>query len=173
MAVEPDKGSYSESIFYKTNMFISSNNIISSEPLMQNFKYRVKYSVTIHDTATHKAYINMFKMAKKTTVAQPLWGQYIKITNSATNVYTIYVEDTTWCDFRDGGTVALYEVPDKVRMVTLQSHTQNSLTFTEPVDVASGMLAMPTFYGYVKDIIKTSYESERYIKGEMLIEELI
>lgn len=173
MAVEPDKGTYSESIFYKTNLFISSNNIIASAPLMQEFKYRVKYGVTIHDTATHKAYINIFKMAKKQTVTQPLWGQFIKITASGSGVTTIYVEDTTWSDFRDGRKVALYEFPDKVKMVTLASHTQNTLTFTEPVDVALGMVAMPTFDGFVKDIIKTNYTGERFIKGEMLIEELI
>lgn len=172
MSIEPDKGSYSESIFYKTSIFESSSNVLTSKPLMQEYKYRVKYGVTIHDTSTHKYYINLFKMAKKITVAQPLWGQMVKITSSTTASPTIYVEDTSWSDFRVGELVALYAVPDKVVWATLQSWTQNTLTFTEDVTVNEGMLAIPTFMGFVKEVIKTNYNGERFIKGDMLIEEL-
>ncbi len=173
MVIEPDKSTYSESIFYKTKVFISSNNLISTAPLMQEYKYRVKYGVTIHETHKHKAYVNIFKMGKQMTVAQPLWGQYVKILQSGEDVTTIYVDNTQWSDFRVGGDVALYKQYDQYNLATISSISQNYITFTEPVSVEAGMFALPVFYGFVKNVINTSYDNERFIKGDMLIEELV
>jgi uncharacterized protein YqfB (UPF0267 family) len=172
MVVEPDKNSYSESIWFSTKMFISSTNAISTSPIMEKYKYRVNYSVTIHETHKHKAYINIFKMGKENLVAQPLWSQCVKILQSATAVDTIYVENTSWSDFKEGEDVALYKQPDQYNLATIDSISTNYITFTEPVDVEVGMLAIPVFYGYVKNVVATSYDSERFITGTMLIEEL-
>jgi hypothetical protein len=172
MVIEPDKGTYSESIWYKTKMFISSTNIISTAPMLQEFRYRVKYGVTIHETHKHKAYINIFKMGKESLVAQPLWSQGVKILQSGINVTSIYVENTSWSDFKVGDDVALYQQYDYFNIATIESISTNYITLTTPVDVNAGMIAMPVFYGFVKNIIDTSYDSERFIKGTMLIEEL-
>jgi len=173
MLVEPDKGTYSESIFYNTKMFISSNNKINTAPLLQDFKYRVKYGVTIHETHKHKAYINIFKAGKSQVVSQPLWGQYIEIVQTGEDVKTIYTEDTLWSDFKVGGIVTLYKKYDQYNLAVVESITQNSITFEEKVSVEVGMLVMPAFYGFVKNVINTSYDSERFIKGDILIEELL
>jgi hypothetical protein len=173
MVIEPNKETYSESIWYKTKMFIPSNDgKITSAPMLQNYRYRVKYEVTIHDTHKHKAYINIFKMGKEHVVAQPLWGQLVKILQGGIGVDTINVENTYGSDFRVGGDVALYQQFDYYNLATISSISSNTITFTEPVDVAEGMFAIPVFYGFVKNVVSTSYDGERFAKGTMLIEEL-
>lgn len=171
--VEPDKNTYSEAIFFKTNLFTSINNVTNSEPKMDVGKYRVQYNVTLHSAEAHESYNNIFKMQQKITAAQPLWGQLVKVTTNATDATTIYVEDTQWSDFKVGADVALYGEIDHIKLVEILEVHSNSLVLAEPVTVDTNTLAIPTFMGYVKSTVQSTYSVEKDIKGKLIIEELI
>jgi len=172
LTVEPDKHTYSESVFYKTKLFISVNNVTNSEALRQDYLYRVKYGVTIHSTDKHKGYVNIFMRGKTKTVLQPLWAQFVKITTTTTDSDTIYVEDTRWSDFRVGSEVFLYQQFDEANIATISEVGQNYIKLTESTTVYEGMYAIPSFRGYIKQIVNTKYSNELFIKGDILIEEL-
>ena len=173
LMVEPDKGSYSEGIFFQTKLFISMNNTLDSEALRQHPLYRTRYSVTIHNTEKHKGYLNVFKPAKHQTVVQPLWTQYIEITADTINGTTIQVEDTSWSDFKVGNEVILYQQYDEANTAIITEIGQYYLRVSAPTTVYQGMFAIPSFKGFVKEVINTEYSGERFIKGDILIEELL
>lgn len=172
LLVEPDKGSYSESIFFKTKLFISLNNILDSEAMRQVPLHRTRYSVTIHNTEKHKGYLNVFKKAKHLTVVQPLWSKYIGITADTINGDTIQVEDTSWSDFKVGDTVILYQQYDEANTGVIAEVGQFFIRLTAPTTVYKGMFAIPSFLGFVKEVINTEYSGEMFIKGDIMIEEL-
>lgn len=172
LVVEPDKGSYSESIFFKTRLFMSSNNILDSDPMRYHPLHRTKYTVTIHNTEKHKAYTNVFGKAKNTTVLQPLWTQYVVVTADTIDGTRIYVEDTMGSEFVVGKQIFLYKQFDEANVATVANIGVNYIDVVETITVHKGMFLIPTFLGFVKEVVNTTYSSERFIKGDILIEEL-
>jgi hypothetical protein len=171
LAIEPDKRTYSESIFYKTKLFVSQNNVTSSEALRQHHLYRVKYSVTIFHTEKHKGFVNMLLKGKHDTVIQPLWGQLVKIRGNVSGD-TIPTESTSTSEFRVGSKVLIYEAYDVANIAEVAEVGEDYIKVTDDISVMAGMYVIPTFKGYIKNIINTKYSHEHFIKGDILVEEL-
>jgi hypothetical protein len=162
----PDKGSYSESIEYKTIEFQSMNNIHHTKPMMVNFKYSCKYSVTMHKTDYHKSFINILKSGKRVVIQHPLWSQTTVLNYDMEN--STYCKcDTSGCDFREGEWAFVYVDVDKYYLRQIAQIVSEGLIFTRNVVANKGAFVIPAFPAMVKGTINTTYIGEQYIKGDV------
>jgi len=160
----PDKGTYKESIEYKTLEFKGLNNVLKTKPLMQNWKYSCKYSVTIHRTDYHKSFLNVLKSAKEVVFQHPLWSQVTFLEDDMEN--SVFCKcDTSGCDFRETEWAFIYVRPDEYYLRQIQQIVSEGLIFTRNVVADKGAFIIPAFPAMVKGNIQTSYSGERYIKG--------
>ena len=162
----PDKGTYKESIEYKTIEFKSLNNVGKTKPLMVNFKYSCKYSVTMHRTDFHKSFLNILKSGAHTVFQHPLWSQVTIMTQEAQNDIAVHC-DTAFCDFRIDEYAFIYTAPDEYYLRKIAQIQSDRLIFTRNVRAPKGSFVVPAFPAIVKGTIKTSYTGERYIKGDV------
>lgn len=162
--IEPDKGSYHESIEYMTKQYVSSTNVVSSMPLMVNWKYSCKYDVTMHRTDYHKSFINILKAGKHIVFQHPLWSQ-VTILNEEMQTQLRCKCNTDWCDFREGEWAFVYVAPDEYYLRQIDTIYPDSLIFTRNLSAPAGSFVIPAFPAIVKGPIKTTYIGERHIKG--------
>ncbi len=162
----PDKGSYHESIEYKTIQFKSSTNVVTSKVMMQNWKYSCKYTVTMHRTDYHKSFLNILKSAKSIVFQHPLWSQVTILEEDMVNSLFCKV-DREGCDFRLNEWVFIYVRPDEYYLRQITQIVSEGLMLHRNVVADAGAFVIPAFPAIVKGNIDTNYIGERYIKGNV------
>ena len=162
----PDKGSYHESIEYNTMEFKSVNNVVKTKPRMVNWKYSCKYTVTMHRTDYHKSFLNILKNGKHVVFQHPLWSQ-VTLLEQTMETSLFCKCDTSGCDFRVNEWAFVYVRPDEYYLRQISAIVSEGLMFSRAVVADVGAFVVPAFPAIVKGEIATSYEGERYIKGDV------
>ena len=167
----PNVDSYTESIQFSTNFFVSINGFRESKDTLVNYKYIVKYTSFIFYASKHRAFINLFRGGLTTTVVQPLWGQAAKITSSGEGVTVIPCEHQG-SNFEVGMDVFVTAGNDRFNVVELLDIGVNSLTVATPVDIIQNTVILPSFVGIVTGEVNSTYSGENYAACEIRVEEL-
>lgn len=166
----PDKGSYTENIEFKTLEFQSSTNKMTTKPLMENYKYSCKYTVTMHRTDFHKSFLNTLKVGKHVVFQHPIWSQVTFLTEAMETQKRCKC-NTDWCDFRVDEWAFVYVSPDVYYLGQIAEIYPDSLMFTRNMSAPVGSFVIPAFPAMIKGELKTSFTGERHIKGEVEVME--
>ena len=167
----PSKGSYSESLKFRTVIFESTNGVTNTRQMITYPKHLVKYSSVAFYTNRHMRIINGFRDGLTFKVIHPLWGRGALITssNSGTTIYC----DTSNSNFAVDDTVFLEKSYDEYVEAIILEVWPSHLIMTTPVDTLQGKLVLPTFFGILTGSIDTSYTGENYALCTINIEELV
>ncbi len=166
----PNADSYTESFVYKTKIFGAINGVRKTEPMMEDFLYRAKYTSFIFYTSDHRAFINMFRQGLTDVVVQPLWGQSAIILETLTDTTTIPCVHE-YNRFVVGEQVFITDRYDGFNVVTLVSKGVDNLIVSSAVDIVKDTIVCPSFIGIISGQINTTYSGENYAACEISVEE--
>ena len=171
--MEPNSGSYSEIIEFKTNIFTSVVKKERRKPYLYTPRRKVAYTVNIYDYNwyTYAKSLALLSMYDPDIVHQLLWFRSTKLNFTVAGTTTLYC-DTTGRDYKAGEKIVIQNNPRlNVNLVTILAVTPTSLEVDGPVRATTGADIVATFVGYVGKRSSGSYKDIKQHTHSYRVEE--
>lgn len=165
----PTKGSYSESLRYRTYTFEATDGVIKTKSMLTEPIMLCNYSALAFKTEKNRQFLNGFMEGLSFVVKHPKWGRAAVVTANTTGT-TIYC-DTTNSDFVVGDEVFIMEKYDTYSMAIITEVNVDNIVVDSSVTVNKNGFILPSFLAIVSGDVESVATGENYALCKINVEE--